>query len=281
MHKYRFKIKMIAFITIVSLMTVGCAQQAKQVRDAQDSFSQGAALDLARKFNIEDTPGVSDPTQDSHRYYTLALGTVNEAIRDGAKDLKKDGIYGVALTIKALALWRLGDTTSSKKVADDVVLLAGKNEPQNKVWPRDLGICKSLPVLFKIDALADQAKAFAAQSPRDRTTDTIDMILANAKQTEDDLAKLAGDAVLKGHPFQFYLAGARCEIANVLQEAAAATAVFPDDGAQKYYKKYNDYRQQALADLKKVPATHDLGKGFQDRADQMHTYYSGVLKELP
>lgn len=43
---------MIACIAIVSLMTVGCAQHAKQVRDAQDSFSQGAALDLARKFNI-------------------------------------------------------------------------------------------------------------------------------------------------------------------------------------------------------------------------------------
>jgi hypothetical protein len=259
---------------------MGCAQHAHQVRDAQDLFSHGAGLDLARKFNM-DVPGVSDPVQESHRYYALAVGTVNEAIREGASDLRRDNLYGTALTIKALALWRLGDTATSKKVADEVIVIAGQNSDANRVWPRDLGICKSLPVLFKIDALAEQTKAFAMQKPNDRRAETIDEIMANASQTETALDQIVKDPVLRGHPFQLFLAEARCEMANVLQEAAAAAAVFPDNGARKYYTKYNEFRSKALGDLKNVATTHELGEGFQDRVKKMHIYYSRVLQTLP
>jgi hypothetical protein len=259
---------------------MGCAQHAHQVRDAQDIFSQGAELDLARKFNL-DVPGVSDPMQESHRYYALAVGTVNEAIRGGAADLRQDGLYGTALTIKALSLWRLGDTVSSKAVADEVIALAGQNSDTDKVWPRDLGICKSLPVLFKIDALGDQAKDFAAQNPNDRREETIEEIMANAEQIQTDLDQIVAEPILKGHPFQFFLAEARCEMAIVLQEAAAATAIFPGNGAQKYYAKYNDYKSKALDDLQNVATTHDLGDGFQERAKKMEAYYSRILQPLP
>jgi hypothetical protein len=278
MSKYPLRILKTALIFTILLM--GCAQHAHQVRDAQDIFSHGAGLDLARKFNM-DVPGVNNPVQESHRYYALADGTINEAIRDGAADLRRDSLYGTALTIKALSLWRLGDTASSKKVADEVIALAGQNSDTDKVWPRDLGICKSLPVLFKIDALADQAKEFAAQNPNDRRKETIDGIMANAVQTQTALDRIVGDPVLKGHPFQFFLAEARCEMANTLQEAAAATAVFPDNEAQKYYAKYNDFRSKALHDLQNVVTAHDLGEGFQVRVIKMHTYYSRVLQPLP
>ncbi len=285
MSKYPLRTLKTSLIFTILLMCcvqnlMGCAQHAHQVRDAQDIFSHGAGLDLARKFNM-DVPGVSDPVQESHRYYALAVGTVNEAIRGGAADLRQDGLYGTALTIKALSLWRLGDTASSKKVADEVIALAGQNSDTDKVWPRDLGICKSLPVLFKIDALAEQAKDFAAQNPNERREETIDRIMANADQTQTALDQIVGDPVLKGHPFQFFLAEARCEMANVLQEAAAATAVFPDNGAQKYYAKYNDHRDKALNDLQNVVTTHDLGEGFEDRVKKMHTYYSRILQPLP
>ena len=285
MNKYPLRtLKSVLIFTILMMGCVqnlmGCAQHAHQVRDAQDIFSQGAGLDLARKFNM-DVPGVSDPVQESHRYYALAVGTVNEAIRGGAADLRQDGLYGTAMTIKALSLWRLGDTASSKEVADEVIALAGQNSDTDKVWPRDLGICKSLPVLFKIDALADQAKDFAMQSPNDRREETIEEIMANADQIQTDLDQIVGDPLLRGHPFQFFLAEARCETANVLQEAAAATADFPDDGAQKYYAKYNDYKSKALDDLQNVATIHDLGDGFQDRVKKMHAYYSRILQPLP
>ena len=159
MSKHLVRILKTALIFVILL--TGCAQHAHQVRDAQDIFSHGSELDLARKFNM-DVPGVSNPVQESHRYYALAVGTVNEAIRNGAADLRQDGLYGTALTIKAVALWRLGDTTSSKKVADEVIALAGRNSETDKIWLRDFGICKSLPVFFKIDALADQVREFAA-----------------------------------------------------------------------------------------------------------------------
>ena len=285
MRNYPLRTLKTALIITILLMgcvqnLMGCAQHAHQVSDAQDIFSHGAALDLARKFNL-DAPGVNDPVQESHRYYALAVGTVNEAIRDGAADLRRDSLYGTALTIKALSLWRLGDTASSKKVADEVIALAGQNSDTDKVWPRDLGICKSLPVLFMIDALADQAKEFAAQDPNDRKEETIDGIMANAVQTQTALDRIVDDPVLKGHPFQFFLAEARCEMANTLQEAAAATAVFPDNGAQKYYAKYNDYRNKALHDLQNVATAHDLGEGFQARVIKMQAYYSRLLQPLP
>jgi hypothetical protein len=278
MSKYPIRILTTALILAVLLM--GCTQHAHQVRDAQDIFSHGAGLDLARKFNM-DVPGVSDPVQESHRYYALAVGTVNEAIRDGAADLKRDDLYGTALTIKALSLWRLGEMAASKEAADEVIALAGRNSNTSKVWPRDLGICKSLPVLFKIDALADQARAFVAQGPNERSTETIDRIMADADQTQADLDRIVDDPVLRGHPFQFFLAEARCEMAHVLQEAAAATAVFPNNGAQKYYERYNDYRSKALENLQEVVTNHDLGEGFKARANKMHAYYSRILQPLP
>jgi len=87
MHKYPYPLRTLktALIFTILLMgcvqnLLGCAQHAHQVRDAQDIFSRGAGLDLGRKFNM-DVPGVSDPLQESHRYYALAVGTVNEAIR--------------------------------------------------------------------------------------------------------------------------------------------------------------------------------------------------------
>jgi len=278
MSKYLVRILKTALILTVLLM--GCTQHAHQVRDAQDIFSHGAGLDLARKFGM-DVPGVSDPAQESHRYYALAVGTINEAIRDGAADLKRDDLYGTALTIKALSLWRLGEMAASKEAADEVIALAGRNSNTSKVWPRDLGICKSLPVLFKIDALADQARAFAAQGPNERSTETIDRIMADADQTQADLDRIVDDPVLRGHPFQFFLAEARCEMAYVLQEAAAATADFPDNGAQKYYERYNDYRIKVLQNLLDVVTAHDLGEGFQARADKMHAYYKNILRPLP
>ncbi len=273
-------LRLLTSVLVFTSLLTGCAQHAYQVRDAQDLFSQGAGLDLARKFNLE-VPDVANPAQESHRYYTLAVGTINEAIRDGASDLKNDGLYSTALTIKALALWRLGDTVSAKKAANEVVTLAGQNSKNNRVWPRDLGICKSLPILFKIDDLADQAKEFAAKKPAERTAQTIDTILANIGQTDDDLDRLVSDSTLKGHPFQFYLVQARCEMAYALQEAAAATATFPGSGAQKYYEKYNELRKDSLNKLKNVATDHGLGDGFQDRAKSMHTYYSRILQTLP
>jgi hypothetical protein len=285
MNRYPLRtLKSVLIFTILLMGCVqnliGCAQHAHQVRDAQDVFSQGAELDLARKFNM-DVPGVSNPVLESHRYYALAVGTVNEAIRGGAADLRQDGLYGTALTIKALSLWRLGDTVSSKVAANEVIALAGRNSDTDKVWPRDLGICKSLPVLFKIDALADQAKNFAAQSPNDRREETIEEIMANADQIQTDLDQIVSDPLLRGHSFQFFLAEARCETANVLQEAAAATAVFPGNAAQKYYVKYNDYKNKALDDLQNVAKTHDLGDGYQKRVKKMKDYYSRILQTLP
>ena len=285
MKKYPLRtLKSVLIFTILLMGCVqnlmGCAQHAHQVRDAQDIFSQAAELDLARKFNM-DVPGVSNPVQESHRYYALAVGTVNEAVRGGAADLRQDGLYGTALTIKALSLWRLGDTASSKEVANEVIALAGQNSDTDKVWSRDLGICKSLPVLFKIDALADQAKDFAMQSPNDRREETIEEIMANADQIQTDLDQIVGDPLLRGHPFQFFLAEARCETANVLKEAAAATAVFPGNAAQKYYAKYNDYKSKAIDDLQNVAKAHDLGDGYQERVKKMKDYYSRILQPLP
>jgi hypothetical protein len=285
MDKYSLrKLKKALIFTILLMGCVqnlmGCAQHAHQVRDAQDIFSQGAEIDLARKFNLN-VPGVNNPVQESHRYYALAVGTVNEAVRGGAADLKQDGLYGTALTIKALSLWRLGDTASSKEVANEVIALAGRNSDTDRVWPRDLGICKSLPVLFKIDALADQANDFAMQSPTDRREETIEEIIANADQIQTDLNQIVGDPLLRGHPFQFFLAEARCETANVLQEAAAATAVFPGNAAQKYYAKYNDYRSKALQNLDNVATTHDFGDGYKERVNKMEEYYKRILRPLP
>ncbi len=276
----KYLVKILKTVLVFTILLMGCAQYAHQVRDAQDLFSHGARLDLAWKFN-KDMPVVDDTLQESHLYYALAVGTVNEAIRDGETDLRQDSLYGTALTIKALSLWRLRDTAASQKVANEVIALAAKNSDTDKVWPRDLGICKSLPILFKIDALAEQAKKFAAEEPKKKSEKTIDNIIANAKQTKKDLDGIVNDHILQGHPLQLFLAKIRCEISIVLREAAAATAVLPCNGAQNYYKEYNDFMKHSLQHLKNVAVTHHLDDVVKAQAEKSHTYYSGILKKLP
>lgn len=270
-----------AFVLGVFLL-VGCAQHAIQIRDAQDSFSHGANLELARKFNFH-LPGIENPTEEAQRHYAIALGLVNEAINDSTSDLKRDSLYGVALTIKALASWRLGDTATAQKVAKQVTDISDPNAEKNRVWPRDRGVCKALNELVKIDMLAKRAKVFEYTKDSSKQEATLAGILRDGEQVHFNIMKLGKDADLEGHPFQVYIAQTHCELAYILYVATAAAVHFnanKEAGKQKSYKqRYNDVRDNALEHLAAVSNQHGL-KTLKKKMGTMHRYYSALMPSL-
>ena len=271
-------------LALVLLMLTGCAQHALQIRNAQDSFSQGAELELARKFDIA-MPGIANPTEEAQRHYAIALGLVNEALRDGATDLKKDSLYGVALTIKALASWRLGDINTAQQAAKEVTAIAGSNAGQNRVWPRDRGICKALEALVKIDALATSTVAFEKTRDSDKQEKTLAEIISKGEKVQSEIESLGSDPDLDGHPFQIYLAQADCELAYVLFTATAAgvhfnTRVQPNLNHGKSYKqRYQEVRRRALDGLTAVSGKPGF-EMFKMQTEAMKRYYSALIPKL-
>lgn len=273
---------MMTGLALVLLMLTGCAQHALQIRNAQDSFSQGAELELARKFNIA-MAEVANPNEEAQRHYAIALGLINETLRDGAADLKRDSLYGVALTIKALASWRLGDINTALQAAREVAAMADSKTGENRVWPRDRGICKALEALVKIDALAKRATAFEKTPERDKQEKTLADIISGGEEVQAEIGKVGDDADLAGHPFQVYLAQADCELAYVLFTATAAGVHFNTriqaGHSESYKQRYQEVRRRALEGLTAVSGKPGL-EMFKKHTEAMKRYYSAMMPEL-
>jgi len=267
-----------AAMLIISAILSGCAQHAQTIRAAQDSFSRGAELELARKFGIP-VDGIDNPTEEAAKYYAMAFGQASEALNDDAADLKRDSLYGTALTIKALAAWRLGDWKTAQSAADEVASIPQTTEGANRVWPRDKGICVSLIALAQIDSLAKRAIDFEKMNDADKTADTLKKIIADGLTAQKELEDAASKAVAGDHPFQFYLAQAHCELAYVLLVATSAGTPLPREVRTDAQKNYMAVRVRAL---KRLQALHEDSKTglSKDLTGRVNEYYRMQLHAL-
>ena len=276
MRSYRFVV--CTTVLIIAAILSGCAQHAQTIRGAQDSFSRGAELELARKFGLA-VPGIDNPTEEAGKHYAMAFGQASEALNDDATDLKRDSLYGTALTIKALAAWRLGDWSTAKRAADEVIRIPQTNGGTNRVWPRDYGICVSLVALAQIDDLAERAAAFEKMKDAEKTGEALKTIVADGLAAQEQLEDAAARAVAEDHPFQFYLAQAHCELAYVLLVATSAGTTLPQKVKADAKTAYMAVRSKALERLARLHEDAQTGLSG-DLTAKVKEYYRAQLHAL-
>lgn len=195
-------------LMLVLLLLPGCAiEHARMVREAQDALS-GAAAQENRAQLGHDESDFGNALIDPSLGYGAAVGLINQAVRDAEGDLKSDELYGTALTVRALARWRLGDLAGAKTDAQTVTdIVNAEGEPSTVVWPRDRTICAALVPLMKIDALGKQAKSI----PRNTTK-----WLTDTEAVVKQLTSAAKTAPA-GHPVRLYLIQAELELVHVVR----------------------------------------------------------------
>lgn len=104
-------------LAVIALCGVGGCGTARHIRGAQDSFNQAAAEEN-RLFAAGLSTEVGLLSQSSAAGdYGIALALLDRELDENEEELRRDRLYGTALMLKALTLWRLAD-------------LEGLNEPQ-------------------------------------------------------------------------------------------------------------------------------------------------------
>lgn len=137
--------------TFMLVFNVGCAA-VNHLRDAQDAFSNGAALENAARLDS----AASFSNLAARGSYASALQSLDQISDKQRKTLEKEELWGAALTLKALAEWRLGKYDEALSTADDAQAL------KEQLFPRDAALLNALPALVAIDLA--HARIAAAES---------------------------------------------------------------------------------------------------------------------
>jgi len=182
----------VSLVTMIMLITVtaGCAS-VNRLREAQDSFNQAAAAENTLRFDSNPADAVANlgSVRSGYASAVLSLDKIDDYDK---KQLLDDGLWGSALTLKALSQWRLGLFSKALATASE----AQKNSGE-QMYPRDRAVLVALPGLIKTDQAYDK--------------------ILNKKPLEEVLALLIGPSgaianiqnaqlsVDKDHPVQVYL----------------------------------------------------------------------------
>lgn len=127
------------WLALLGLMLAGCAE-VHHLRDAQTAFNQAARLDN------ELTLLGADPVTGALQLAEVRAGYMSAiASIDRMKANPEDNLWGVALTIKAMSYWRLGDYQKMEEVQAEL------QKVKDKVYPRDQALMLALPGLWRID----------------------------------------------------------------------------------------------------------------------------------
>ncbi len=240
------------FVAVVALATACAAPHAQQVRKAQDALSAGAAIETRVRFS--DTASLASVTDSPDPHYADAVRLIDDALKDSKEALQADSLYGTALTVQAVASWRLGKTTEANAAALKVVTLADAEGSSKAVFPRDEALCRALPTLILIDALGRSVAKIDRADVPGSLAKLVAILDAGAKYRAA-LAKVAELPIIAGHPFQVYLAQSQCEVAFVMKRALGS--VRQSRVTNDHRAPYNAARDAALKHLAETagPAT--------------------------
>jgi len=147
----QYSLKLILLFAI-TLSFFAC-QTLGLVAEAQDDFNAGAEIENATKFSQTEENNVR--IEFANTKYALALSKVEKALNEKNK-LKKNKIYGSALTIKALCELELGLYDEAEKTSEEA-----KVHLMNMNQPRDLAINESMEGLVKAKMAYDLLTKFS------------------------------------------------------------------------------------------------------------------------
>jgi len=241
---------------LVLLLGVACT--ARHIRGAQDEFNRAAATENAA-FVRGYTANGSELAANPAAGYRLSLALVNRELADNEARLRADRLYGTALVLKAMCLWRLaGDSAGGQRATDEAdapapagtelsatIAKATREHAAGKavLGTRDLAMLKALPGLRDHD-LGLQAKSYAKAE-------------AHFKSSLDVVGRVVVDENLvpKGHPVAIYLRMAMLSTCRAWHSAAYAFAADLDE-AKANAKAAKDRAKELLKELE-LPAKGD------------------------
>ncbi len=172
-------------ITLIGLFLTGCAE-VNHLHDAQSSLSQAARLENQLRISPAVGTQVNGLLMESEirSGYAGAIASIDSLNGDQIENLKNHKLWGVALTIKAISYWRLGDYDKMREVSVQA------NEVKDQIYPRDRGLLLALPGLCRVD----EAEAIVAAGI-EGTEDEKRKIKAERLQSVKGLVKTAMESL--------------------------------------------------------------------------------------
>jgi hypothetical protein len=274
------------FLLLVSL-SIGCA--ARHIREAQDEFSRAATVENAAFLRGYGTDA-SELTIDPAAGYRVSLALINLELAKNEDKLRADRLYGTALMLKAMCLWRLAgdsieqaraalehandelanapeDRARQKAVDDaktmlkaatdgkelgDTILLAEQGHARGELvlGPRDLAMLKALP------GLRDHEIGLAA-----RDWETAQRFFESSVEFVGGVVDDPG-IVPPGHPLAVYL---RLAIVSTCRAWQSSAYAFSDSSSQAIERSGPalDEAEKRLGELAKMGPDESLGNAIE------------------
>lgn len=189
-----------ALVLVVALAVGGCAS-VNHLRDAQDAFNSAAAADNDQRLTAAPDDAVT-ALSSARSGYASALLSLDKLETGDADSLRRDGLWGTALTLRALCQWRLGQYSEAMATAAE----AQRATPE-QIYPRDRAVLAALPGLIKTDQAYARIMAGPAGADATRLADIRELLVGPRGAIADlQAARAMTDA---NHPVQVYLVQAQ------------------------------------------------------------------------
>jgi hypothetical protein len=243
-------------VLVGAVVLAGC-RQVNHLREAQVAFSRAAELENTTRWEASNaTLGrqlAEAPDQVlvdlilMRSGYAAALESLREA--DPGR-LSRDGLLGVALTLQALAEWRLGQHDAALATQE-----RAEREASGELMPRDAALLAALPGLVKTDLAFEEILRMgdhAADNER-LLNERLRPRLVGAQGAVADLEDARGKVAAE-HPLQIYLI--QCQLAAFRNYQVACQKALGDNPAADDPAWIAACRQ--LAELRRLGSAADL-----------------------
>ena len=173
-------------LVVLAALAVGCAS-VNHLREAQEAFNEAVTLETTLRFDAALAEGPTQAQLAKHTTvqngYASALLSLDRLESRDVDRLKRDGLWGNVLALKALAQWRLGLTDDAQSTAREL-----QQTGAGPVHPRDRALLLALPGLIRTDeAFAALQRVPAEPSPTQRaaTLRNVQLLVADAGEAID------------------------------------------------------------------------------------------------
>jgi hypothetical protein len=150
-----FIVRALVFI-LATVLVSGCTH-VNYLRDAQSAFNEASAAENQVRYDMSTTPAISAAAEgksatfsegvlSASTGYATVLATIQslEDDSEATERLESDQLYGHALVLKALALWRLERNDEAVQASRDAIATGD-------LAPRDVALMSAMPGLVKND----------------------------------------------------------------------------------------------------------------------------------
>lgn len=166
----------ILFTLLLTLFLQACSPAIKMYQSASTAFSSGAKKEMADVFSsrFSNAPEGAVPTLNQAlgtngsaelsnltptALYQQSLDQLNRALKTPGP-LRENDLLGNALTVKALAAWKLKQYDEAESAAEQATNLFRRQEETS---PRDEVLAESIPALITLDVVYDSTQQIIDQ----------------------------------------------------------------------------------------------------------------------